>query len=79
MTLEVANRKLETFNRLALLDDDAMFLLILQLLKGDKEQDWAESLTPTQKSDLEEGLADARAGRVENYEAFERKMKLKYP
>ncbi len=77
MVADIAKRKLETISRLALLDDDALFLLIEQLLK-DEEGDWGENLTAQQKSDLEEGLQDLEAGSRESYDSFNSRMKMKY-
>ncbi len=79
MQATLADRKLQTIELLTKLKDEELLFLIEQLLIAETVGDWALALTEQQHSDIREGLSDLDAGRSEDYEAFQERMKLRLP
>ena len=64
----IADRKLNTIASIAQLENEEMLSFIEQLLTKQGSVDWATTLSPEERSDLEEGLADMEAGRTVDYD-----------
>lgn len=54
----IADRKLNTIASIAQLENEEMLSFIEQLLTKQGSVDWATTLSPKERSDIEEGLAD---------------------
>lgn len=54
----IADRKLNTIASIAQLENEEMLSFIEQLLTKQGYVDWATTLSPEERSDIEEGLAD---------------------
>ncbi len=77
MESTLAERKLHTIELITKLEDDAMLLVIEQLLLAEGN-DWVQQLTDHEKAAIQEGLDDLDAGKTEDYEAFMQRMQQKF-
>ena len=77
MESTLAERKLHTIELITKLEDDAMLLVVEQLLLAEGN-DWAQQLTDHEKAAIQEGLDDLDAGKTEDYEAFMQRMQQKF-
>lgn len=75
----IADRKLNTIATIAQLENEELLSFIEQLLTKQGTVDWATTLSPEERSDIEEGLRDMEAGRTVDYDAFMEQIKLKFP
>lgn len=64
----IADRKLNTIASIAQLENEELLSFIEQLLTKQGSVDWAITLSPEERSDIEEGLKDMEAGRTVDYE-----------
>ncbi|MFM9949431.1 MAG: hypothetical protein ACKV1O_15955 [Saprospiraceae bacterium] len=74
----LADRKLNTIASITRLEDEELLSLIEQLLAKPKLEDWADSLTLKERTDLEEGLRDLQAGKTQDFETFMEQMNRKF-
>lgn len=72
--MDIQLEKLELIKFIAETEDVSLIKSFKKLLKKEKK-DWWEDLTDEQKADIEEGIADADAGRVVSYESVMSKYK----
>jgi len=72
--MDIQLEKLELIKFIAETDDISLIKSFKKLLKKEKK-DWWEDLSDEQKADIEEGIADADAGRVVSYESVISKYK----
>ncbi len=63
----IADRKLNTIASIAQLENEELLSFIEQLLTKQGSVDWATTLSPEERSDIEEGLSDMEAGRTKNF------------
>jgi len=72
--MDIQLEKLELIKIIAETEDVSLIKSFKKLLKKEKK-DWWEDLSDEQKADIEEGIADADAGRVVSYESVMSKHK----
>jgi len=72
--MDIQLEKLELIKIIAETEDVSLIKSLKKLLKKEKK-DWWEDLSDEQKADIEEGIADADAGRVVSYESVMSKYK----
>jgi len=63
----IADRKLNTIASIAQLENEELLSFIEQLLAKQGAVDWVTTLSPEERSDIEEGLRDMEAGRTVDY------------
>ncbi|MFN0215868.1 MAG: hypothetical protein ACKVT2_16540 [Saprospiraceae bacterium] len=79
MGATISERKVHTIELLARLEDENLLTLIESLLTESQQGDWADSLSEKEHSDIAEGLSDLEAGNVESYDAFNERLKARFP
>jgi len=72
--MDIQLEKLELIKIIAETEDVSLIKSLKKLLKKEKK-DWWNDLSDEQKADIEEGIADADAGRVVSYESVMSKYK----
>jgi len=75
----IADRKLNTIASIAQLENEELLSFMEQLLTKQGLVDWATTLSPEERADIEEGLADMETGRIVDYDAFMEQIKPKFP
>lgn len=61
--LEIQNKKIELIQWLSTLEDVSIIKKIADLRKNESK-DWWDSISETEKSSIEKGIADADAGKL---------------
>ena len=64
MGATISERKVHTIELLAQLEDENLLVLIESLLTEAQREDWADSLTEKEHTDIAEGLSDLEIGRA---------------
>lgn len=72
--MDIQLEKLELIKIIAETEDVSLIKSLKKLLKKEKN-DWWDELSDEQKADIEEGIADADAGRVVSYKSVMSKYK----
>jgi len=72
--MDIQLEKQELMKRLSETNDPSIIESIKKIFQKEKK-DWWEDLSDEQKADIEEGIADADAGRIVSYESVMSKHK----
>ncbi len=79
MSATISERKIHTIELLTQLEDEKLLGVIEMLLADAQQGDWADSLGEKEHQDIAEGLSDIESGNTESIEAFNGRMKSKFP